>query len=279
MREERKFVPASPFAADIPRGQQAHEIRPVHSSDEEYLSPEYIRRNIDKIVKALGNLAALADAESHLVDEYQVQGLSESGGTVTWIPDYETQEIIEAVIVTGPLPITGLEFDDGSGVTTPAANQVLASIVVPQGSYTLNWIVGLGGTTGTPEISNFNVTLNGVVIAHSENSSSSGSFSTQSPFTISVPAGGGTIAITVGANAPTAASVYRCQGVLTGSSEFTLQLGKRTWQLALPASGVLVIAPIKISLDRSDTRKLTAANAGDWAVELCGYAEKRHWLR
>jgi hypothetical protein len=53
---------------------------------------------------------------------------------------------------------------------------------------------------------------------------------------------------------------------------FTLQLGKRAWNLVLPVSQVLVIAPVRISLGRNDPRILTSAIPGDWSVELMGFA-------
>lgn len=65
-------------------------------------------------------------------------------------------------------------------------------------------------------------------------------------------------------------------GPVTGNVPFTLQLGKRIWPLQLPASGILVIAPIKISLDRDDQRTVTSGTAGDWTLELMGYADIRY---
>lgn len=58
----------------------------------------------------------------------------------------------------------------------------------------------------------------------------------------------------------------------TGTPTFSLQLGKRFWNLTLPASGVLVIAPVRISLNRNDPRILTPTTPGDWALELMGFA-------
>ncbi len=55
---------------------------------------------------------------------------------------------------------------------------------------------------------------------------------------------------------------------------FLLKLGKRAWNLALPTSGILVISPVSIELSRSDDRFITPAAAGDWALELTGYAIK-----
>lgn len=65
-------------------------------------------------------------------------------------------------------------------------------------------------------------------------------------------------------------------GPTTGNVPFTLQLGKRQWSLQLPASGILVLAPLKMSLGRDDQRVLTSATAGPWALELMGYSDIRY---
>jgi hypothetical protein len=54
---------------------------------------------------------------------------------------------------------------------------------------------------------------------------------------------------------------------------FTLQLGGRIWNLALPVTGILTIGPVACRLERSDIRQLTSAVAGDWAFELMGHAD------
>lgn len=65
-------------------------------------------------------------------------------------------------------------------------------------------------------------------------------------------------------------------GPTTGNVPFTLQLGKRIWSLQLPATGILVLSPLKMSLGRDDQRLLTSATAGPWALELMGYADIRY---
>jgi hypothetical protein len=55
----------------------------------------------------------------------------------------------------------------------------------------------------------------------------------------------------------------------------TLQLGDRTWNLTIPATGVIVIAPVSIRLSRSDNRILTAGTPGNYTVELMGFADDR----
>jgi hypothetical protein len=55
----------------------------------------------------------------------------------------------------------------------------------------------------------------------------------------------------------------------------TVQLGDRTWNLTIPAAGILVIAPIALILGRSDNRILSSATPGEYNMELMGYADTR----
>ena len=55
----------------------------------------------------------------------------------------------------------------------------------------------------------------------------------------------------------------------------TLTLGDRIWPLVIPASGILVIAPISIFLGRDDTRQLNSVTLGQYSLELGGYADTR----
>lgn len=64
--------------------------------------------------------------------------------------------------------------------------------------------------------------------------------------------------------------------VITGpTGAVTLQLGDRTWNLTIPATGVIVIAPMALRISRSDNRILTAGTPGNYSVELMGYADVR----
>lgn len=56
----------------------------------------------------------------------------------------------------------------------------------------------------------------------------------------------------------------------------TLQLGQRFWPLTIPATGVLVIAPVAILLSNSDRRQIIAQTPGDYALELMGVADERY---
>lgn len=55
----------------------------------------------------------------------------------------------------------------------------------------------------------------------------------------------------------------------------TLTLGDRQLPVTIPASGIIVIAPVAIMLNRNDTRQLTAGTPGQYFLELMGIADKR----
>jgi hypothetical protein len=63
--------------------------------------------------------------------------------------------------------------------------------------------------------------------------------------------------------------------IVTGpAGVITLRLGDRIWSLTIPATGILVIAPVAILLGRGDDRTLTGA-PGVYTLELMGYGDKR----
>jgi hypothetical protein len=65
--------------------------------------------------------------------------------------------------------------------------------------------------------------------------------------------------------------------IVTGpAGAVTIQLGDRTWLVTIPATGVLVIAPVSLLLSRNDYRQLTSATPGDYSLELMGWADERY---
>lgn len=65
--------------------------------------------------------------------------------------------------------------------------------------------------------------------------------------------------------------------MITGpAGNVTLQVGDRTWPLQIPATGYIHIGPLSLLLARNDTRQLVAASAGDYSLELMGWADERY---
>jgi hypothetical protein len=59
------------------------------------------------------------------------------------------------------------------------------------------------------------------------------------------------------------------------TTSITIQLGDRQWPVIIPATGILVIAPIALILGRNDDRKIIAQTPGNYFLELMGYADSR----
>jgi hypothetical protein len=129
----------------------------------EITPPGWLQEVKEEVLQSLDNLARLVQDRSHRVDEYQVQEISASVSQVQTSPDYEIDQIITSIIVTGP-----------------------------------------------------------------------------------------------------------------ANTAFTLNVGRRNWNLTTPATGILVISPIMISLGRSDNRTLTSATPGNWTLELMGHTESKY---
>lgn len=67
--------------------------------------------------------------------------------------------------------------------------------------------------------------------------------------------------------------------IITGPpGNVTVQLGDRIWPLTIPATGILVIAPIIVLLGRNDIRQITASTPGQYGLELSGYCDTRSLL-
>lgn len=56
----------------------------------------------------------------------------------------------------------------------------------------------------------------------------------------------------------------------------TVQLGDRQWPVIVPASGIVVIAPISMLLDRNMRRIATTSPAAELTMELMGWADERY---
>jgi hypothetical protein len=66
--------------------------------------------------------------------------------------------------------------------------------------------------------------------------------------------------------------------LITGppAAVFNLQLGDRQYSgLVLPATGFVIMPNVAMWLSRHDRRVITSVTAGDWTLELMGYADVR----
>jgi hypothetical protein len=67
--------------------------------------------------------------------------------------------------------------------------------------------------------------------------------------------------------------------IVTGppSTAFTLTLGDRTWYVLTNTTGLFHIPYAGLLLARNDVRQLVSATAGNWTLELTGYADERYY--
>jgi|SRR5882672_4010793 len=64
--------------------------------------------------------------------------------------------------------------------------------------------------------------------------------------------------------------------IITGPpGNIIVQLGDRTWQLAIPPVGYIILAPLMLILGRTDQRILTGVVSGQYTMELMGHADTR----
>jgi len=255
---------------------------------------EYIDRLVKQVKSSIDDIAQYYVDQTNRVDEYRVQSLGgESLTTESLQPDYECDEIITGAIVTGPssatqtvvpqaAPAAGVNF---SYTNTTGAPQ---SIVAFTATFTADAVVAnrfpsaqildanndimYSAVDGTAVVASGVLNLRGFQGATQQNSGA-GNATLPLPIGMLIPPGGKFLLngiVDAGDQWSNIVLTFCYSGVGTG---FNLQLGKRSWQLLLPETGILLISPIQVKLGRSDQRNLIASVAGDWSLELMGYAE------
>lgn len=94
----------------------------------------------------------------------------------------------------------------GQGIA-PAANTVIATILLPAGEWSVDWLVSFTGTPGAAETNNLALFQGATLVNGSENGSTAGVEYPQQRVTLSIPVGGANVAIKNTAVA-TAGSTY-----------------------------------------------------------------------
>lgn len=93
---------------------------------------------------------------------------------------------ILSVKINGSDGHTPLGLQSGGSVfgsaAAPAANAVVASLLVGGGNWNLNWSVGVFGTTAAGDANNMDIRLNNTDIMHAMYNSAAGTVQTQTPF-------------------------------------------------------------------------------------------------
>src|SRR5258707_1207626 len=263
LRETREFTPGIAYPPE-PEKRVTPEAAEV--------SHVFLANELAEFKRHLKDLVRQGIDRTNRVDEYRVQTLGDTTTQVIGQPDYETAEIIESIIVTGPTQVALPSAIASGSVLNPAANATIANIsaaalaaVAPAGTlWNVSWLAELQGTIGAGDANNMYLSspLNTI--------RQQGEF----PGVVGVyPQEGivlapGAAGINVQANAlATVGATYAAEITATpilSGTPFTLKLGKRFWSLIMPASVILVIAPVSFSLSRSDDRILSSLVPGDW---------------
>ena len=250
----------------------------IETPDEPYpASEKFLLNQLTELVQQIRGFNMWAGGKRFVVDEYQPKTLAADAETSLLVqPNYEFPEVIETVLVTGPSSNALTPTANAGSVLDPAANAVIASVgTLPAGQYQAYWTVGLEGTVTAADADNMKLvgpglvqkaTYPGVVGEYQQNVVD---FTADGTHVVSINA----IAAASGASATYNASLSVVP--INVQVPFTLQLGDRIWNLVLPPSGFMTLSSLRVSLARTDPRKLTSTFSGEWFLELMGYGDVR----
>lgn len=196
------------------------------------------------LVNELINLAAKTFDTSRPVDEYQSVS---SALTLEVLPEYEMDELIEAVVIVAN------PFVSGPAPTTPNSGSVLATGVAQQNvnTYPVQVVIAANGATITA------VVVNGITVGTGAG-------------TYTVPAFG---AISVSYTVATPTWVWSNAGGSYVQNVVTLQLGRRSWNIQMSDAGVYTFTGLALRLNRNERRVVTQTVAGPLSLELTGHAD------
>src|SRR5258707_5277332 len=151
--ETREFKPG-PFYPHEPRKQVEPEAAEV--------SHVFLANELAEFKRHLKDIVRQGIDRTNRVDEYRVQTLGDATTQVIGQPDYETAEIIESIIVTGPTQVALPSATASGSLLNPAANATIANIsaaalaaIAPAGTlWNVSWLAELQGTIGAGDANN-----------------------------------------------------------------------------------------------------------------------------
>lgn len=230
------------------------------------------------LAQQVRRLALAVEGSSRRVDEYLTQtGVPVATTKVQLQPQYEDSwEIIDRIIITGPTVASLTPLQVHQQITDPGANTAVATIAATPLAgvqYQVAWDVELSGTIAATDQDNFKLIGPGGFSLASVNAGAVGVYPQET--VEMVGDGASSIQVRTISAASGVSAVYGAQITATPLlATFTLQLGDRFWNLALPATGILEFSA-GIMLSRVDQRILTSSVAGPWSLELTGRADVR----
>lgn len=138
--------------------------------------------------------------------------------------------------------LMGWSFNDGtagnsltmdSSVAAPAAGATIASLSLPNGTYTVAWTVELSGTLAAADIDNVALDIGATQVATSANAGAAGTYPQASA---QVVVTGGPLTLAAKAiGAATAGSTYRVNATITPTSPSTATIQDGSGSLAFSA--------------------------------------------
>lgn len=279
---DRNQAPYRPYSQGADGQVHIRNVSQIGVQDIEQEPVKYVALALVHLKTKLDKLATIIEDKSRPLDVYQPQTIAlESNPVITLQPAWEVPEKITSVIITGPATTAGTAPASGGNagnVTSPGAGATVVSTAALTGLYNIGINLFISGTVSSADNDNMQLVFGSTVINLIVNAGGNIPMATYN-FQVN-PGGNGLTIRTI--NAGTLNSVYHASITFTPVNPFpttpntmTLQLGDRVWSLTMPASGVLIIAPIAVMLQRSDLRQLTVSAPGEYSLELMGYADTR----
>lgn len=127
--------------------------------------------------------------------------------------------------------------------TSPASFQIIDSVNIPAGTYTVQWSVALSGTVGAADANNFALFLGNTQLAISVNAGAAGTYA-QASVTFTSPGGSGfgaSLNIKTWSGTPTTGATYSAT-ITAGGGTGTAQLGpsfpRESWRVSVASVSV-----------------------------------------
>lgn len=174
----------------------------------------------------------------------------------------------------------GVSIQGDASVTSPAAGGAIASITLPQGTWTIAWGVRSSGTTGAGDSNNMQLQQGAAVLLIADVPAGGNNTTVQNAVTVEIPAGGATISVNAIAVA-TVGAIYTAQitatpGETTSAYAPLPDLLLRTgWSIVITAIGILAADQISGASLLADRLPSGYASGADWEDDA---AEAAEWL-
>lgn len=169
-------------------------------------------------------------------------------------------------------PQAGLSVEGSASVTSPALGATIASVTLPQGTWTINWAVRTSGTVAAADNNNMQLQQGAAVLEVADVPQGASNVSQQQAVVVTVPAGGATISVNAIALA-TVGAIYTAQinatpgETLAAYAPLPDLLLRSGWQLQVTATGLQVGDQISAAFALVDMFPSGYASGADWQAD------------